>query len=175
MSIAQYGASSSEAPQSLPVPGAEQQPLQRLAIVRRRQGLSRRTVARRMNIEVEEVRQQERQVTDLPLSALCAWQKALEVPMSELLVEADDSLVSPVLERSQLVRLMKTVLAVREQTRQESIRRMVQTMYEQLTEIMPELANIGPWHAVGKRRRLCELGVAAQRRLAEEVFIDRGD
>ena len=128
-----------------------------------------------MNIEVEEVRQQERQTTDLPLSALCAWQKALEVPMAELLTEANDSLVSPVLERSQLVRLMKTVLAVREQTRQESIRRMVQTMYEQLIEIMPELANIGPWHVVGKRRRLCELGVAAQRRLAEEVFIDRGD
>ena len=175
MSIAPYGTTNSEVPQPLPVPAAEEQPLQRLAMVRRLQGLSRRTVARRMNIEVEVVREQERQTTDLPLSVMYAWQKALDIPMAELLTEVSDSLVTPVLERSQLVRLMKTVLAVRDQTRQESIRRMAQTMYEQLIEIMPELANIGPWHAVGKRRRLSELGVAAQRRLAEEVFIDRGD
>jgi hypothetical protein len=95
--------------------------------------------------------------------------------VAELLAEAGDSLVSPVLERSQLVRLMKTVLAVREQAKQESIRRMAQTMWEQLIEIMPELANIGPWHAVGKRRRLSELGVAAHRHLTEDVFIDRSE
>ena len=175
MSIAPYDTTNSEVPQPLPVPAAEERPLQRLAMARRLQGLSRRTVARRMNIEVEVVREQERQTTDLPLSVMYAWQKALDIPMAELLTEVSDSLVTPVLERSQLVRLMKTVLAVRDQTRQESIRRMAQTMYEQLIEIMPELANIGPWHAVGKRRRLSELGVAAQRRLAEEVFIDRGD
>ena len=175
MSIAQYGTTNSEVPQSPSVPAAEERPLQRLAMVRRLQGLSRRTIARRMNVEVDVVREQERQTTDLPLSAVYAWQKALEVPVTELLAESGDSLVTPVLERSQLVRLMKTVLAVREQAKQESIRRMAQTMHEQLIEIMPELANIGPWHVVGKRRRLSELGVAAQRRLAEEVFIDRGD
>ena len=144
-------------------------------MVRRSQGISRRTVARRLNIEVEQVRQQECEAADLPLSMIYAWQKALDVPLGELLVEADESLVSPVLERSQLVRLMKTVLAIREQTKQESIRRMTQTVCDQLVEIMPELASVGPWHAVGKRRRLSELGVAAQRRLAEEVFVDRDD
>lgn len=174
MSIGQCGATNQEASQSLPVPTSEKRPLQRLATVRRLQGLSRLTVARRMNIEVEEVRQQER-ATDLPLSVLCAWQKALDVPFAELLSEAGDALVSPILERSRLVRLMKTVLAVRDQSRQESIRRMAQTMYEQLIEIMPELVHVGAWHVVGKRRRLTELGVAAQRRLAEEVFIDRVD
>jgi hypothetical protein len=96
------------------------------------------------------------------------------VPVAEVLVEAGDGLASPVLERSQLVRLMKTVLAIREQARQESIRRMAETAIGQLTEIMPELAEVGPWHAVGRRRRLDELGMAAQRRLAEEMFIDRG-
>jgi hypothetical protein len=68
--------------------------------------------------------------------------------------------------------LMKTVLAVSEYSKQESIRRMSQTMVEQLVEIMPELANIGPWHAVGKRRRLDELGVAAQRQLSDSIFIE---
>jgi transcriptional regulator with XRE-family HTH domain len=173
MSVMHCDTTQSEVSQKVTVSVAKEQSLQRLAIVRRQQGLSRRTIAKRMNVEVDDVRIQEEQSADLPLSALYAWQKALDVPVSELLVEAGDSLVSPVLERSQLVRLMKTVLAIREQARQESIRRMAQTMFDQLTEIMPELANVGPWHAVGKRRRLSELGVAAHRHLAEEVFIDR--
>jgi transcriptional regulator with XRE-family HTH domain len=175
MSTAHCDTTNSGIPHELAVPAAASQPLNRLALVRRNQGISRRTVARRMNVDIELVRQQECETTDLPLSVLYAWQKALDVPLNELLAESGDSLVSPVLERSQLVRLMKTVLAMREQARQESIRRMAQTMCDQLVEIMPELANIGPWHAVGKRRRLSELGVAAQRRLTEDVFVDRDD
>jgi transcriptional regulator with XRE-family HTH domain len=175
MSIAHCDTTSSEAPSEVAIPAAGRPLLQRLAMARRQQGISRRTVARRLNVDIEVVREQECETTDLPLSVLYAWQKALEVPFCELLYETGDSLASPVLERSQLVRLMKTVLAIREQARQESIRRMAQTMCDQLVEIMPELANVGPWHAVGKRRRLSELGVAAQRRLTEDVFVDRGE
>jgi transcriptional regulator with XRE-family HTH domain len=173
MSIGNWVTTGVGPPQDVPLPAASSPPLQRLASVRRLQGLSRRTVARRLNLEIEQVRRQECETADLPLSVLYAWQRVLEVPVAELLVEAGDGLASPVLERSQLVRLMKTVLAVREQARQESIRRMAQTMIEQLVEIMPELANVGPWHVVGQRRHLDELGVAAQRRMAEDVFIDR--
>ncbi|MEN6458949.1 MAG: helix-turn-helix domain-containing protein [Thermoguttaceae bacterium] len=160
-------------PQVVPLPAASKVPLQRLASIRRQQGLSRRTMARRMNVEIGQVRDQECETADLPLSALYAWQRALEVPITELLIEASDGLASPVLERSQLVRLMKTVLAIQEQSKQESIRRMAQTMIAQLTEIMPELAHVSPWHAIGRRRRLSELGVAAQRRLGEDMFLDR--
>ena len=112
--------------------------------------MSRRAVARRLNVDVEQVRQQECETADVPLSVLYAWQKALDVPVAELLVEAGDALASPILERSQLVRLMKTVLAISEQARQESIRRMAQTMVDQLVEIMPELAEVG---AVAHRRQ----------------------
>jgi len=149
-------------------------PLQRLAAVRRLQGLSRRTVARRLNIDLDQVRRQEAADADLPLSVLYAWHKALDVPVAELLVEPGDGLSPPVLERARLVRLMKTVLAIRQQAKQKAIQRMAETMINQLVEIMPELANVGPWHAVGRRRRLNELGVAAERRLPEDVFIDRG-
>ncbi len=173
MSIVHCATTDAGPPREVALPVAEVQPLQRLASVRRMQGLSRRTMARRLNLEVEQVREQELATSDLPLSELYAWQKALEVPIAELLVEADASLVSPVLERSQLVRLMKTVLAIRERSKQESIRRMAETMIGQLVEIMPELAEVGPWHAVGQRRRLSELGVTAQRRLSDDVFIDR--
>jgi transcriptional regulator with XRE-family HTH domain len=150
-------------------------PRNRLAHVRRLQGLSRRTVARRLNVDVEQVRRHECETADLSLSVLFAWQKVLDVPVAELLVEANDSLALPILERSRLVRLMKTVLAIRAQAKQESIRRMAQTMINQLVEVMPELINVGPWHAVGKRRRLSELGIAAQRRLKDDVFLDSED
>ena len=96
-------------PSEVAIPSTEAQPLHRLGLVRRLQGISRRTVARRLNMEVEQVRKQELASSDLPLSALYAWQKALEVPIAELLIEADGSLASPVLERSRLVRLMKTM------------------------------------------------------------------
>jgi len=162
-------------PPDVALPAVERPAMQRLAAVRRRQGLSRRTIARRLNVDINQVRQQECETADLPLSTLYAWQRALEGPVAELLAEASDTLATPILERSQLVRLMKTVQAIREQTKQVSIRRMTQTLANQLIEIMPELAEVSPWHTIGRRRRLDELGVAAQRRLADEVFVERDD
>jgi transcriptional regulator with XRE-family HTH domain len=150
-------------------------PLQRVGEVRRQQGISRRTVARRMNVELSTVREQEDENCDLTLSQLYQWQQALEVPLSELLVEADDELAAPVMQRAQLVRLMKSALGIKENAKQESIRRMSETLIDQLLEIMPELSGVGPWHAVGKRRRLDELGAAAERRISEKVFLDLTD
>jgi transcriptional regulator with XRE-family HTH domain len=149
--------------------------LHRLAEVRRLQGVSRRTVARRMNVDVAEVRRQEDETVDLPISTLYQWQKALEIPLTELLVESEDSVSQPLLQRAQLVRLMKTAMAILEQTEEEPVHRMAQTLVEQLTEMMPELRGVSPWHAVGKRRRLDELGVAAQRSLSDDVFLDLTD
>jgi transcriptional regulator with XRE-family HTH domain len=146
--------------------------LQRVATVRRQQGISRRTLARRMNVELSTIRDQESETYDLTLSQLYEWQKALEVPVSELLTEADDSLAATILQRAQLVRLMKSALAIKENARQESIKRMIETLIDQLLEIMPELSGVGPWHAVGKRRRLDELGAAADRLMSENVFLD---
>ena len=48
--------------------------LHRLAEVRKQQGVSRRNLARRLNIEIETVRQHEEPTTDLPLSVLYAYQ-----------------------------------------------------------------------------------------------------
>ena len=149
--------------------------LHRLATVRRLQGLSRRTVARRMNVEVEEIRRQEQETNDLPLSVLYEWQKALDVPMAELLVDSGESLSQPLMQRAQLVRLMKTALAILEQADNENTRGMAQSLVDQLVEVMPELQGIGAWHAVGTRRRLNELGVAAMRTISEEAFIDLVD
>ena len=68
MSIESCDATSVGAAQDVAVPATGSRPLQRLAAVRRQQGVSRSTVARRRNIEIEQVRQQERESSDLPLS-----------------------------------------------------------------------------------------------------------
>jgi transcriptional regulator with XRE-family HTH domain len=153
-----------------PARALESRSLHRLGVVRRLQGISRRTVARRLNTDVSRVKAQERGNTDLLLSELYLWQKALDVPLAELLGEGEGGLDAPVLRRAQLVRIMKTVLAIRETTGQEAVRRMAQTLIDQLTELMPELKGVSAWHTVGKRRRRDEFGVAAERRLSAEVF-----
>ncbi len=63
-------------------------------------------------------------------------------------------------------------MAIQEQTRDPRTKRLGQTMVDQLMKIMPELRNVSAWHAVGKRRRLDELGIAAKRGLSEEIFMD---
>jgi transcriptional regulator with XRE-family HTH domain len=149
-----------------------QRPLHRLGIVRRLQEISRRTLARHLNTEVVRIKWQERPTSDIRLSQLYEWQRVLEVPIVELLVEADNELATPLLRRAQLVRLMKTALAIQEATAEEPTRRMAQRMVDQLTEVMPELKTVGSWHTVGTRRRRDEYGVAIDRRLSEDVFLD---
>ena len=70
---------------------------------------------------------------------------------------------------------MKTVRTILEKTRQDSVRSMAQTMVNELVEIMPELAEIGVWTIGGRQRRLSEVGVAAERRMAADMFVESND
>ncbi len=140
-------------------------PLHRLAKVRRQEGISRRMLARHLGMPLSKIEEQERETSDISLSTLYAWQAVLDVPIEELLVESDAALSIPVMKRAQLLRIMKTVMAILERSKQKSIRRMAQFLVEQLQEAMPELKEIGPWPAVGQRRSSKDLGQAAFRRL----------
>jgi transcriptional regulator with XRE-family HTH domain len=154
---------------------AHRHSLHRIATVRRLQGISRRTVARCLNVQETEVRRQEQESHDLPVSQLYEWQKALDVPIAELLVESDDTLSQPLMQRAQLVRLMKTAAALLENASQDTTRLMAQTLVDQLVEVMPELEGVSAWHTVGKRRSLNELGIAATRTLSDDVAGDLSD
>jgi transcriptional regulator with XRE-family HTH domain len=147
-------------------------PLHRLAEVRQQEGVSRRAMARRLGIAPSQVQQQEDECTDLPLSALYAWQEVLKVPLIELLVEGDDELSLPILRRAQMLRMMKTVKTILERSKQASVRRMAQVLADQLLEAMPELKEIGSWPLVGQRRTSRELGQAAFRRLSCDAILD---
>ncbi len=137
-------------------------PLHRLAQVRIRQGVSRRTMARRMKVDIRTVREEEDPTRDLPLSALYRWQKALQVPLIELLSDIEEPLSAPVLKRARLLRMMKTVRAIQLRAKQPVVRQLAELLAEQLLEIMPELADVSPW-PMGRRRRSSDCGPTADR------------
>jgi transcriptional regulator with XRE-family HTH domain len=144
--------------------------LHRIADVRRLQGVTLRNVSRRLGTPMTVVRRQEQPDCDLRLSDLLQWQEVLEVPVAELLVEGEGQLSGPVLQRSRMVKLMKTAAAIRERTHDSTTGRMVSMLIDQILELMPELADVTPWHAVGQRRTLDDVGRTARQTVAEEVF-----
>jgi transcriptional regulator with XRE-family HTH domain len=146
--------------------------MHRISTVRQRQGVSLRSVARQMRIDVRRLRAQEDESADLMLSTLYQWQKVLDVPISELLVETSDPLSPVILQRARMVKIMKTVAAILERSENKSIRRLAEMLTEQLTELMPELKDVSPWHSVGQRRTAQELGRIVERRLPDDFFIE---
>lgn len=147
-----------------------QRPLHRIAEVRRLQGVTLRNVARKLGVSLAVIRRQEDPNCDLKISDLLRWQEALEVPLAELLVEGDGQLSGPVLQRSRMLKLMKTAAAIRERTQGTAAGRIVSMLIEQILELMPELADVSPWHTVGHRRTLDDLGRTARCTISEEVF-----
>ena len=148
----------------------QKRPLHRIRSVRLQQGVSMRTAARHTGTDVRQLRMQEDESADLRLSELHKWQDALDVPISELLVEPDSSLSPPVLGRSQMLRLMKTLKAIQQRAQTADIQRMASTACEQLAEIMPELSEVSPWHEYGQRRSLDEDGRIAERPLSDDLL-----
>jgi len=154
------------------VHGESAVPLHRLGEVRRREGVSRRSVARRLDITEAEVRRQECETTDLPLSVLHQWARVLKVPVTELVQEPDNALSLPLLVRARMLRVMKTVMAIAERVKEPRTKRLAQMMPDQLVEIMPELRDVRSWFETGPRRKSNEYGAAFMRRLPAKVFYD---
>jgi transcriptional regulator with XRE-family HTH domain len=115
--------------------------LHRLATVRRAKGIPRRVLAERLGITVSELRAKE-ESADLSISTLCHWASKLEVPITELVVEPDESLAPTHLSQSQAARLMRVAARLRDRSRRRSIQRLAQTFVEQLTEILPALEQL---------------------------------
>jgi transcriptional regulator with XRE-family HTH domain len=148
-------------------------PLHRIKQVRLNEGLSLRAMARRMNTTISDLKAQEDERADLRLSELYRWQEELRVPARDLLVEPEDDLSDPVYRRASLIRLAKTAKALARKVTSPTTRRLADNLVEQLTCLMPELEEIGPWHECGQRRSLDEPSrldsqvVAVQRLLSD--------
>lgn len=160
-----------DGPEEDPVTGSRRRVLHRIQAVRQQQGMSLRSVARHQGTEVSKLREQEIESTDLLLSELYRWQRALDVPVADLLVDSGGPLSRPVMERAQMLRLMKTATALLESSKSiTGVHRMAQMLVDQLVEIMPELATVSPWHSVGQRRSLDEYGRVVERQLSEDAL-----
>ena len=160
---------------AFPVDSGRATALHRLGEARRQENISRRNVANHLGITVQDVRRQECATADLPLSALHEWGKALGLPVAELIEEPSEALSTPLFKRAGLVRVMKTAMAILERTGDPRTNRLAQTLVGQLLEIMPDLRGVAAWPTVGKRRRLDELGIAAERTFSDEAFMNMVD
>lgn len=153
-------------------PVAGPRPLHRIAEARRQQGISARSAARRMRTTMDQIRREEEPTCDMPLSELYRWQRALQVPVTELLVDSEAPLSEPVLTRARLLRVMKTVRAIKETAGTAPVLRFATMLEQQLVEMMPELKDVDAWHSVGQRRSPNELGRAAERAIPDSFFSD---
>lgn len=144
----------------------------RLSEVRQQQGVSQRSVARKLNLPIQDVRTQEEPETDLRISELLKWQEILEVPLADLLVDTQGSLSEPVGKRAALLRIMKTAKAILEASPNKSTSRLANMLVEQLVQMMPELAEVSAWHTVGQRRTQDEVGRIVERSIPDNFFND---
>lgn len=117
----------------------------RLRSARLREGMSLRSVARRMNCPVSKVREQESGKSELSVSDLYRWQQALNVPLAELLEVPDASLDEPVRQRACLVRVAKTAHFLVKKCEDGPEQRLARQLVDQLYELMPELKEINAW------------------------------
>jgi transcriptional regulator with XRE-family HTH domain len=146
--------------------------MHRISTIRQREGVSLRSASRRMHVDIRRLRAQEDESADILLSTLYQWQQVLDVPLSELLVDSAEPLAPIVLQRARMVKVMKTVAAIRERSDSKPIARLVEMLTEQLLEIMPELKDVSPWHSVGQRRSANDYGRVVERRLPDDFFME---
>lgn len=144
-----------------PVDG-EKKRYHRVAAARQAQGISVTTAAQRLGWSRQRAVAAEDEAFDLTISELLQWQDALDVPLQELIVEPDQTLSRPVMERAQLLRLMKTTRSLGELVTSKRAKRLISRLSEQLVEIMPELRDARPWPA-HQESRSCEFGIIAER------------
>lgn len=140
-------------------PKGEPLPLHRIRTVREQQGVSVRSMSRRLGVDVRTYRRLEDPTYDLTMSELHAIQQALDVPLSDLL-EDRQSLSRPVEERAKMVKTMKTAVAIREAKSTPRVQRLATMLCEQLVELMPELSEVSGWPQFGARRGQSALGKA---------------
>lgn len=137
--------------------------LHRIAEVRLQQGVSLRNISRRTGLPVRELRDQEQPQSNLTLRDLHIWKDALEVPLELLLVDSDMSVPQSIRSRALLIRIMKTVMSLRALVMNRRLIILLDTLRQQLVELMPELNHIGSWPMYGSQRNPDDYG-----RIAEE-------
>lgn len=141
--------------------------LHRLASVRRSQGHSVQSLARRLGCTEARVIAMEDETRDPKISELLDWQQALDVPLDDLLVEPGIDLT--ITTRARLVLVMKTVAAIQESKLAGAAGEFANRLANDLVELMPELKHVRAWHNISQRNP-DDLGRAASRIISDDVL-----
>jgi len=124
----------------------------RLPHVRQTAGISLRSISNRTGIPTAELRRQEKS-NAISLDDLVKWQKALGVPLSELLNESPERMDELIRLRAGLIQLMrstKSLLTTETTSQQEAV---LKNMVNELEGLMPELSEVSSWPQNGSRRQ----------------------
>jgi transcriptional regulator with XRE-family HTH domain len=146
-------------------------PLHRIREVRLEQEMTLRSIACRTGEARAKLAEEEMQHTDLTLSRLHWWRRALDVPIADLLVEPDAGLSPLIMERVRMLRIMKTVASIKRVAQSDRMRRLAEMLERQLLEVAPEMRGVIPWNSVGQRRTSDELGRAAEQMISVDELI----
>ena len=98
---------------------------------------------------VRTLRKQEKPTANLTLTELTNWANALDVPVKDLIDVPGQGLASPIQQRAQLIRIMKSAVSIQENADCESMQAFADTLVSQLVELMPELDGISAWPTYG--------------------------
>ena len=145
------------------------QTVNRIALVRQQQEMSLRSVARHTGVDVRTLRKQEKPTANLTLTELTNWANALDVPVKDLIDVPDQGLASPIQQRAQLIRIMKSAVSIQENADCESMQAFADTLVSQLLELMPELDGISAWPTYRQRRGSEEVGRTAEQYMPVHV------
>jgi transcriptional regulator with XRE-family HTH domain len=145
------------------------QTVNRIALVRQQQEMSLRSVARHTGVDVRTLRKQEKPTANLTLTELTNWANALDVPVKDLIDVPDQGLASPIQQRAQLIRIMKSAVSIQENADCESMQAFADTLVSQLIDLMPELDGISAWPTYGQRRGSEEVGRTAEQYMPVHV------
>ena len=125
----------------------------RIATVRKREGMSVARAAARLGVPASHVERLEDEYVDLPLSLIYDWHRALEVPITELLVAGSGELPGGIWDRAKLLKAMKTVASIIEVSEDEEVERMATNLRNELIQVMPELKDVKSWPRNGTPRK----------------------
>ncbi|MDO5552209.1 MAG: helix-turn-helix domain-containing protein [Planctomycetia bacterium] len=146
----------------------EQRRYHRIAEVRKSQGMSLTWCAKRLGISTQVARLQEQPTTDLTIAQLNAWREVLDVPLAEILehwgIEND-----PIRNRALLLKTMKTARQIQKTAQEIRIKRMANTLVDQLITLMPELEFVAPWPDIGQSHEDRGFGQALYRSFGTEM------
>jgi transcriptional regulator with XRE-family HTH domain len=124
-------------------------PLHRIREVRRREGVSIRTIVRKTGIDMGTVKALDNPVSDPTLSQLARFADAIEVPLCELICDADADEVQRL--RGLLVRVSKITNLMLAKLPNGPARRLVQSIDEHIREELPDAEVINALHGVTDR------------------------